>query len=109
MACDHNTVTHTTLEEKYILVYCSDRLIMADYTGGQTSSCHTVEIFADAQGLLDRGLDLGLACSIPQLLSAAEHGAVLNDFCVAYLMSEVWDMDIDLVRRAEALGYVNPN
>lgn len=109
MACDHNSVTNTVLGDKYILVHCDGKLIMAQYTGGITSSCHEVEVLPSAQALLDRGLALGLTCSIDQVLTAAEHGAVLNVTCEAFLHSEVWTMDMDFIARAESLGYTNPN
>lgn len=108
MACDHNTTTDTAKGDKYILVYCGEKLLMAAYSGGTTSTAHTVEIMNSAQELLDRGLTLGLKCSIDQLLDAAEHGAILNDFCEAYLFSEVWNMDISFIDRAKALGYAEP-
>jgi hypothetical protein len=108
MICTHNTVTNVTTNDKYVLVHCGDDLIMAKFTGGETSSSHNVEVFDTAQEIIDRGLELGLTCSVDHMLTAMEHGAILPQDSLDKLHLVVWDMDIDYINRMKALGYTQP-
>lgn len=107
MICDHDTITNVEAEDQYILVYCDSLFIMAGFTGGLTSSAHTIETFNTAQALLDRGIELGLDCTIEHLIKAMEHGATLPGDVEAYLLSVVWD-DNQYTERMKELGYTKP-
>ncbi len=108
MICDHNTVTNVVTENKYVLVHCGDDLIMAKFTGGETSSSHNVEVFDSAQEIIDRGLELGLTCGADDMITAMEHGAILPQESLDKLHLVVWDMDIYYIDRMKALGYTQP-
>lgn len=109
MSCDHTTLTDIVVEGKYTLVYCGGNLITGKLVTGKVTSAHTVELFDNVQGLIDRGVTLGLQCSdVDFLLRALEHGGVLPHDHMEYLHSVVWDADISFQKRMIALGYTKP-
>lgn len=109
MICDHGTITNIILPvKKYVLVYCGDTFLAAEFVVNNVSSAHTVEILDSAQDIIDRGLALGLKCTTDHLLTAMEHGAVLPDDVLNHMLSYIWDEDIRIIERIEALGYTKP-
>lgn len=108
MICDHSTLTNTTSQDQYVLVYCGTTVLFAEYTGYVTSTCHNVETFETAQDLVDRGLDLGLQCGDDFMLKAMEHGATFPTDIMEYLHSLVWTSSSRNVERMKALGYSVP-
>lgn len=105
MICDHNTIKKTSTEDQFTLVYCDTKVLFAKYTSASTESLHTTETFETIQELIDRGLDLGLTCSIEYLIKALEHGATLPDDVLAGLLDVVWDSGKTNTDKMEALGY----
>jgi len=114
MSCDHNTITDIVLDNGYALVYCDSTLaaaefVAAEFVTGQVTTAHTVETFATAQELLDRGLALGLQCTTNHLIKAMEHGATLPPDIEALLLSYVWEDEyLTYWERMVALGYEKP-
>lgn len=109
MICDHSTLTDIVLpENKFVLVYCGDTLIAAEFVVNNVTSSHTVEILDSAQDIIDRGLALGLKCTTDHLLTSMEYGAVLPADVLAYMLSYIWDEDDRSINRMEALGYTQP-
>lgn len=109
MSCNHDTVTNINLDEpKCVLVYCEDKMIQAGFVINEVSSAHKVEVFDTAQEVIDRGLSLGLTCSVDHMISAMENSAVLPDEVMDYLHSVIWDMDLAYGERMEALGHSKP-
>tara|TARA_R110002020_G_scaffold248845_2_gene462831 strand:+ start:912 stop:1250 length:339 start_codon:yes stop_codon:yes gene_type:complete len=111
MSCDHNTITDLDLgEDKYVLVYCNDKFIFADFVVNKVTTAHTVEVYDTAQEIIDRGRDLGLAdqVDLETLIKAMEHGATLSDDALNALLSVVWQLDMSYGIRMEALGFTRP-
>lgn len=105
MSCNHDTITDIRLEDEYVLVYCGTDFKEGIFASGEVTSAHTVETFSTAQELIDRGVELGLQCSTEHLITAMEHGAILPDDVLAYLLSYIWEDDIGYQERMNELGY----
>jgi len=105
MSCDHNVRTDTKKKSQYCLVYHDTDLQMAGHTRGQTSSRHTTETLSTPQKLIDRGLALGLTFTTNHLIGALEDGVTLPQSNLDSLLAVVWNMDYDIIKRMEALGY----
>jgi len=108
MICDHSTIKKTTTEAQFTLVYCGNKALFAKYTSESTESRHTTETFETVQELVDRGLSLGLTCSVDFLIKALEHGATLPDDIMIDLLGVVWDSGYLNTVKMKALGYKAP-
>lgn len=108
MICDHNTIKKTSTESQFTLVYCGSEVLFAKYTSESTESRHTTETFETIQELIDRGLDLGLSCSVDFQIKALEHGAFFPPEIMTALLGVVWDLGKTISDRMNALGYEKP-
>ena len=106
MNCNHDTLTDTTVEAKYVLVHCNDTLIAGKLVTGKVTSTHTVEVFDDVQSLVNKAEALGLQCTdLDLLIKILEHGGALPSDHMNYLLDNVWDADIGFQERMILLGY----
>lgn len=108
MNCDHSAITDIVVVNKFVLIYCGDRLMAGCLVTGEVKSAHTVEVFDTVQELIDRGIDLGFQCCVEYMIQSMECGAVLPSDVMAMLHSTVWDDDIGFQGRMIALGYSRP-
>ncbi len=109
MSCNHETLTRIVVEGKYVLAHCNGTLKAGNFVTGGVTSAHEIEVFDDVQGLIDRADNLGLQCNdLHYLIGSLEHGGVLPDDHMRYLLDNVWDADIGLQQRMIALGYTKP-
>ncbi len=111
MLCDHDTKTirEIYVENKYVLIYCDGVLKSGKLVTGNVTTLHSYEIFDDVQGLVNRAEALGMQCTdLDMLIKVMEHGGVLPDDHMNYLLDNVWDADIGFQFRMEALGYTRP-
>ena len=71
----------------YILIYNDENeLIYAKYTKGQISTSHNLEVFNDAQLVVDKILELGLLYTIGNVLDAIEADLVIPDDIIQYVI-----------------------